>query len=177
MALTTTFSSATTQNDQQATDLGGATGKTSDVNESVQITLNEGTAAGEADITFQDTITLNAGNSYEVALDIFAGVLVNDFGDTFNIKELKGVFFEVTTSTALANCEVFADQAAPANEFKGPLNDVAGDGLTLETGQSSSFTNSGTGGWTVDATHKFLVLKNNNTTDTTINILLAGVKV
>ena len=89
MALTTTFSSATTQNDQQSTPLGGATGKTSDVNEDVQVTLNEGTAAGEADLTHQQTITLNAGNSYEVALDIFAGSLVNDFGDTFNVKELN----------------------------------------------------------------------------------------
>ena len=177
MALTTTFSSATTQNDQQSTPLGGATGKTSDVNESVDITLNEGTASGEANLTHQQTITLNAGNSYEVALDIFAGSLVNDFGATFNVKELKGVFFEVTTATALANCEVFADQDTPANEFKGPLNDVTGDGLTLETGQGSSFTNSGTGGWPVDATHKFLVFKNNNTTDTTINVMLVGVAI
>jgi hypothetical protein len=177
MALTVTFSSATTQNDQQATDLGGATGKTSDVNEDVQITLNEGTGAAEANITLQDTITLNAGNSYEVALDIFAGALVDEFGVTFNIKELKGIFIEVTTATALANAEVFADQSTPADEFKGPLNDVAGDGLTIETGQSSAFTNSGAGGWTVDATHKFLVFRNNNTTDTTINILIAGVLV
>ncbi len=177
MPLTATFGSQATQNDQQATDLGGATGKTSDINKSVAITLNEGTGAGEANITFQDSLTLAVGNSYEIALDIFAGALVDEFGVTFNIKEVKGIYIENTSGAALADVEVFADQSAPANEFKGPLNDVTGDGLTIEAGQAISVTNSASGGWLVDATHKFLVFRNNGTTDTTIDILIAGVLV
>jgi len=73
MPLSASFSSGATQNDQQATALGGATGKTSSLNTASQITLTEGTGAGNANITLQKTITLNAGNSYTEVLDIFAG--------------------------------------------------------------------------------------------------------
>lgn len=128
MALTTTISSSATQDDSQATAIGGANGKTSAINTSTTITMAEGTGAGQADLTLQKTITLNAGNSYEDNINIFDGTEEDEFGVVFNIKEVKAIYFEVISDpvVALANCEVFADQAAPSNEFKGPLNDVTG---------------------------------------------------
>lgn len=179
MALTTTISSSATQDDSQATAIGGANGKTSAINTSTTITMAEGTGAGQADLTLQKTITLNAGNSYEDNINIFDGTEEDEFGVVFNIKEVKAIYFEVISDpvVALANCEVFADQAAPSNEFKGPLNDVTGDGLTIEAAQAMNVVNSQLGGWTVDATHKFLVFVNANSTDTTINVFIIGVKV
>jgi len=161
--------------DTESTPVGGDSGKTRVINKNIQTQLADGSGAGQADAVFQKTVALNAGNSYEATINIFDGSLVDEFGNTFEIDECKGVFFNVTTTAALANCEVFADQAAPANEFKGPLNDVTGDGLTIEAANALSVSNGQAGGWTVDATHKLLVFVNNNSTDTNIDVVISGV--
>jgi len=178
MSLSVSFNKVVTQNDSQSTALGGAGGKTSAINKNVQTTLTEGTGAGNADITLQTQVTLNATNSYEATLDLFAGSLVDEFGTAFQIKEVKGLYFEtITTGSVNADCEVFADQTIPANEFKGPINDVAGSGYVIPALEGVAMSKGEAGGWTVDATHKLLTFRNNNSTDTVINVMIAGVKI
>lgn len=175
MALTSSFSSAVAMDDTETTPVGGTSGKTRTINKNIQTQLADGSGAGQADAVLQRTIALNAGNSYEATLNLFDGLLKDEFGNTFEIDECKGVFFNVTTTAALANCEVFADQAVPADEFKGPLNNVVGDGITIEAANALSVSNGQAGGWTVDATNKQLVFVNNNATDTNIDVVISGV--
>jgi len=139
--------------------------------------MAEGTGAGQANLTFQTTVALNAGNSYISTLNVFDGTLKDEFGVDFKIKEIKAIYFEVTSTAATANCDVLADQAAPADEFKGPLKDVTGDAITIEPTQAMNVVNSQAGGWTVDATHKLLVFENTQTTDTNIDVFIVGVAI
>ena len=136
--------------------------------------LQDGTGDDQANQVYSQKVTLNAGNSYKTTLDL--GALTDYYGDSVDFSKIKAILIEnisdVQDPAQTGIATVMVDEAA--NEFKGPLADVAGDYIAVKPGDYL-WLFSPKEGWTVDATHDQFNLGVTTSTDCTLNVVLIGV--
>ncbi len=139
-------------------DLGTATGAQVTIDQLTDITLADGTAAGQADRMFEDTRTLSASANEDLDL---AGVLTDRLGNTITFARVKGLY--IAASAANTNNVVVG--AAASNQWATLLNttgtlqikpgaaflyrtgalDATGHTVTAGTGDLLRITNGGAG--------------------------------
>ncbi len=94
------------------TDLGGPAAYP--LSKNYAVSLTSGTAAGQADLIYQDTNTLAASATLDVDL---AGALSGVFGSTLTFVRIKGLI----VAAAAGNTNNVVVGAAAANQFVGPF--------------------------------------------------------
>lgn len=96
-------------------DLGVGTAAAVTIDQLVDFTLANGTAAGQADRIFSDTRTVNASTNDDLDL---AGVLTDSFAATITFVKIKGLFIR----SAAANAQNFTVGNATSNAWATLLN-------------------------------------------------------
>lgn len=108
-----------------AVDLGASTAASTYVNQKKDVSLVDGTAAGQGDLMWSDQRTLSASASEDLDL---AGVLTDAFGATVTFVRVKGIY----VAAAAANTNNVVVGAASSNAWATLLN--AAGTVTLRPG-------------------------------------------
>lgn len=124
MSLITTASMLLQASQANTIDLGASSARRSI---SANLTLTDGTGAGQADRIFTDTRTLAASGTEDLDL---AGALTDAFGATQVFARVKALFVQA----AVGNTNLVQVTRPASNGF--PLFMAAGDGIALRPGET-----------------------------------------
>jgi hypothetical protein len=132
-----------------------------------RVTLDPGSAAGQANLVFTDTRTIAASSNDDLDL---AGVLAHPLGGTITFAVVRAIIVRA----AAGNTNNVVIGAAASNQFVGPFG-AATHTLALRPGEEMVVTNCGAG-WTVTAgTGDILRIANGGAgTPVTYDIVLIG---